>query len=550
MKINLSNITEKLMHYHPKIYINNESITTINSTKYLEKNITVFDTNTLYIGDVSSLSTFSDSIPQINLLIVSEVKVPDSFIANTALNIILIVGNSVLSVFNEVLDILSECQKLTEGSSQLLEALSHSNDIQEIIDLGYKLIGNPIFVRDISFKVLAFTQNIKLDDHVWNHIISKGYQPFSAFQFLTKHGFIDTANNTVLPIYFKNIDPVKDEFHSKKVMTMGINENLSYIIKPIFDPENRISISRVWSNICIGNKIIGQVVALESFKSFSETDIALMKKLSDTISQEMQKQKYYKNFSEHKQDLIITDLLDEKIKDQETLEERLKYISWNLKAPMRVITVTTNTKNISEFSLKYIRGFFKDLFANTTCILYEGCIVVIFSCSAGKELNDIQRQTLNKFMLETDMFSGVSRDFSNLLDVKKHYAEALNAIKSGKHLNDDKVLFFYEDYILQHIFNLCTAEESLKEMCHPSIFTLIKYDNDNSTSYVKNLYSYIMTFKSPSELASLLHIHRNTMYYRINKIETIMNIDLSNIDNYFSIYLSFKILEYLGEDLS
>jgi DNA-binding PucR family transcriptional regulator len=153
-------------------------------------------------------------------------------------------------------------------------------------------------------------------------------------------------------------------------------------------------------------------------------------------------------------------------------------------------------------------------------------------------------------MLETDMFSGVSRHFFNLLDVRKHYEESLKAIKSGKHLKDDQVLFFYEDYILQHMFNLCTSQQDLKEMCHHSIFTLIKYDNDNSTSYVKNLYSYIMTFKSPSELATLLHVHRNTMYYRINKIENIMNINLSNIDNYFSIYLSFKILEYLGEDFS
>jgi DNA-binding PucR family transcriptional regulator len=150
-------------------------------------------------------------------------------------------------------------------------------------------------------------------------------------------------------------------------------------------------------------------------------------------------------------------------------------------------------------------------------------------------------------MKDTGTYCGISRLFFKLLEVKKHYEESLKAIKSGKHLNADQVLFFYDDYTLQHIFSLCADKEPLKEFCHPSVFTLIDYDNKNSTSYVKSLYSYIMAFKNPSELAVSMHVHRNTLYYRISKIEEIMNIDLNNVDDFFNIYLSFKILEYMGE---
>jgi DNA-binding PucR family transcriptional regulator len=58
-----------------------------------------------------------------------------------------------------------------------------------------------------------------------------------------------------------------------------------------------------------------------------------------------------------------------------------------------------------------------------------------------------------------------------------------------------------------------------------------------------------MNIKNQSELAAAMNVHRNTLYYRIGKIEEIMNINLSNVDDVFSIYLSFKIFEYLGEDL-
>lgn len=76
---------------------------------------------------------------------------------------------------------------------------------------------------------------------------------------------------------------------------------------------------------------------------------------------------------------------------------------------------------------------------------------------------------------------------------------------------------------------------------------LIDYDKKYNTDYLETLYSYIANFKNQTELAKVMNIHRNTLYYRISKIEEIINIDLNNIDDFVSIYLSFKILEYTGE---
>lgn len=548
MKIDISILAKKLGHYSPQIYINNQNISAISSVKYLVQDIENLDLNTLYIGDASSLSTFKNYMNPGNFLIVSEVPIPHNFTTNTNFNIVFIQYNCTLSVFNEVLYLLSECQKLIDASSILLETLSQNKGIQEIIDIGFKLIGNPIFVRDISFNILGFTQNVVVDDFVWNRITSKGYQNYDEFQYLMKNRFMEIASNAKVPIYFKNVDMDSYETLEEKIINIQIDENLRYILKPTFDPEEKVTISRVWSSIRVGNKVIGQVIALEAFKPFSDIDIALIKKLSDTISLEMQKHKYYENLSENKHDLLIIDLLDETVKDQESLAERLKFVNWNLNNPLRIITVTNHLNNISDIPLKYIRGFFENVFNKSVyCILYKGSIVCVFSCSSDKSLSDIQLKKLTQFMIDTGTYCGISRPFFKLLDVKKHYKESLKAIKSGKHLNADQVLFFYDDYTLQHIFSLCADKEPLKEFCHPSVFTLMDYDSKNGTSYVKSLYSYIMAFKSPSELAASMHVHRNTLYYRISKIEEIMNIDLNNVDDFFNIYLSFKILEYMGE---
>lgn len=428
-----------------------------------------------------------------------------------------------------------------------METLSQGKGIQEIIDTGFKLIGNPIFVRDISFSILAFTQNILVEDYVWNELTSKGYQPYDGFQYLMRNGFIESTNNVKIPVYFKNVSDAEYRNFQKEKKKTGIEQNKNYILKPTFDPEGKVKISRVWSNIFIGNKVIGQVVVLEAFKSFSETDMLLIKSLSDTVSLELQKHKYYENLDGSKLELLIVDLLDGKVKDQETLEERLKFISWNLKKNLRVIVVTTNQEDISSIPLKYVSGFFQNVFENSVCVLYKGSIVIIFGSNNDKGLSDNQLEKLKQFMKDTGMFSGVSRSFYRLFDLRRYYKQSLNAIKAGKHLKKDVFLFFYDDYILQNMFDLCYGQEALKEFCHPSIFTLMNYDCDNKTNYLKILHSYIMSFKNQSELAASMHVHRNTLYYRISKIEEIMSIHLNDIDDFFSIYLSFKILEYLEQ---
>ena len=43
-----------------------------------------------------------------------------------------------------------------------------------------------------------------------------------------------------------------------------------------------------------------------------------------------------------------------------------------------------------------------------------------------------------------------------------------------------------------------------------------------------------------------LYVHRNTVKYRIKRIEEIMNIDLKDVTVQFNLRLAFKIMHYLG----
>jgi DNA-binding PucR family transcriptional regulator len=50
-----------------------------------------------------------------------------------------------------------------------------------------------------------------------------------------------------------------------------------------------------------------------------------------------------------------------------------------------------------------------------------------------------------------------------------------------------------------------------------------------------------------AESANTLHIHRATMIYRIEKIETIMGVDLNDTYTMHHSYLSFMILKLINK---
>ena len=65
-----------------------------------------------------------------------------------------------------------------------------------------------------------------------------------------------------------------------------------------------------------------------------------------------------------------------------------------------------------------------------------------------------------------------------------------------------------------------------------SLENMNAYDMENATEFLPTLKSYIFNLKNTKETASELHIHRNTLLYRINKIEELFGITLDTAEDF------------------
>ena len=78
----------------------------------------------------------------------------------------------------------------------------------------------------------------------------------------------------------------------------------------------------------------------------------------------------------------------------------------------------------------------------------------------------------------------------------------------------------------------------------PIITAVRHYDQKHSTDLFYTLDVYIKILCSTTETANKLHIHRNSLLYRINKIEEITHSSLKEYNTFMHLLISFYMMEY------
>lgn len=76
-------------------------------------------------------------------------------------------------------------------------------------------------------------------------------------------------------------------------------------------------------------------------------------------------------------------------------------------------------------------------------------------------------------------------------------------------------------------------------------FPKILYDEKNQSDLVTVLRSYLKHNGSVKETADELYLHRNTINYKLSRVESLLDIDLSSLDSRLQLSIGFMLLDML-----
>ena len=88
--------------------------------------------------------------------------------------------------------------------------------------------------------------------------------------------------------------------------------------------------------------------------------------------------------------------------------------------------------------------------------------------------------TLETFFENYHLAVGCSRHFTNILDFKKYYEQAMNIFHLGRKMHPEGTVYLYRDYYLYHLLTLFGETHHLKNYCLPEVSMLLQYDKENN----------------------------------------------------------------------
>lgn len=394
--------------------------------------------------------------------------------------------------------------------------------LQDLMNLSEQVIGNHIDVMDATFKLMAYTKNIETDDEVTNNLLMYGYHPDETISRLRMN---------------RRFEQFEEADNDGIIVSADYSMSDYVVVKKIYKYNNSYSIIVVM--VCCAREYTGGL--LDLFR-------ILLEHINIYVERS-----WLSQGSCNPCESLISELIDRNLRQEEEVENRAAYAKIPFEGCFELFQLvlgdTLNTP-VNRVILELT-----DVLAEAWVILYNRNILVLnLYKNKDAELSRAQRlEHIWRVLGEQIECCGISNTFGNLMDLPAAYGQAEAAAAAGERLRGatdqpDKAPYNYrfEDYYLHYMLEYC-IEKAPDIFRHSQAFDMVKalceYDEKHKTKTLYLLYTYLQWERSATETCTRLHMHRNTVLYHINKIEELLNIDLSDPDVRLKLLMGYKAYE-------
>jgi hypothetical protein len=418
---------------------------------------------------------------------------------------------SVSRLFGEV-----KRNNMRKSSVSQLGKLLHSKDLQEILNAGRTILGNPLMLTDLTHKLLAITHEPDIQDPHWAEIESQGGIPIA----LSRHPSVSAQY------------AISAEEDSIVTDTISIGQT---------GP----SMTMLRKTLCIRGKVIGFLESPGYNGSFSEDNVAVFGVIGDLCALQMERRMNYGDSPENQFEFFISDLMTGRITDVNLIEERMHFFGWKLSPSLRILTACFNPddKTMHAPDIQTIYQTVQEEFPFLIAFVHGYDIKILLPYEKPFAEEEVMTASLTQLLIQKGLYAGISKVFSDIQSFADSNMQAEKALEIGYLIHPGNQIYFYDEYSVFHLIEISRPYINPEQFCHSSIMQLMEYDKTRSGEFMNTLKSYLTHNKSIVDTATYLNIHRNTVSYRINRIQELFDINLDDVQTTFDVLLSFNILD-------
>lgn len=358
------------------------------------------------------------------------------------------------------------------------------------------------------------------------------------YHFLTNPGAIYPVNEKLMESYrFGMIEKERLLYLHHKKITDAINRNKG----PYVYFDEILNSTLAVTAVRIKDIVVAHLVACETDTPIGEFDIAFLNRLKDVISLELQRNSPSKVESKSVISLVLNEMLERQCSTMNRVYNRLEAAKYTLGKDFRLIIICREIDEQEDFPWSTVAGQMDSLFWRTISTDYCGHLVILIN--QDNDITDYQIEQFSQALRHSNLKAGISYQFHDLAKLYQVYCEVLELISIKEQMNSMEHLYRYEDCIVDMAAAQLVDKLDIHSIAGDAIAKVIAYDKKYGQEAMPTLKAYVGCSFNVKRTAKKLHVHENTMRYRVKRLEEIMGIDLDNSRNIFELVLALKILE-------
>lgn len=413
--------------------------------------------------------------------------------------------NMAFNILNHILDTFNEWEL------RMNDILYHNRSFQNMIDTIGELVGMPISLSDIHFRYIAFTKDS--DIYIDEFVTEQNELPMDNIIQLQKDP------------EFNKLELIKDAF-----VHVGIER---CVHKNIYNSERKY----VGRMSCIIREDEENVNFCKAVFDLAAPYIEALYERYNSFTN--------LNLSYHQAHEYLDLILNKKPADRQGFYHLMRHMGNESGHDWRIMVLRYQEDAPRLLSSSYICDQVEHDFQGCYALPLKDHIAILMNVSRNQGKDAPRRiSAFEKNIKELKISCGLSRIYHTLTTFEiMHFAykQALYALEQSTFKNENKTLYYFDDYALEYLMLYGSQEITYSQICHPALLQLSKHDKEHGTSYIETLYTYLSCNTNAVATAKKLFIHRSSFINRMERINQQVKLDLEDPKERLYLNLSFAL---------
>jgi len=297
-------------------------------------------------------------------------------------------------------------------------------------------------------------------------------------------------------------------------------------------------------NLLNNEKLVGRLVLIEEFRPFTPGAADTLNAVAKYIRHLMIHRRSPISSSLFTVEYSISEILGGRITDTRIIDSLMSAIAWPAKESFSILFVSLSSQDVPTQDLtSYHIQALGDLMPSPIVLPMDDGIVALIRTKllSAALLEDL----LEPYLSTMDIYAGIGEAFNDFHSARTCYLQARAAVRLGTESKAPGHVFRYQDTAVDHMVKIVIESGYGPTFIHPAVMLIADYDRENQTDLLATLRTYLQTQCNQVASAQKLHIHRNSLKYRLQQINEIAGLDLRSTNQHLRLHLSILIRDHL-----